>query len=173
MLTSWFGCVAVVAYFAMSWSYRPGEGRSKKPEPINGNGLRAVMLVHPDCPCTEASLNVYRNAVLSSGRPIETLIVIPGSRRTSRNIALAHNIPNAKVEFSSPEAIQRKFGISTSGHLLVWSGKKLVFSGGVTDARGEDVQAAAYRELVAALESRAARETPVFGCVAFGREAAR
>jgi hypothetical protein len=107
-------------------------------------------------------------------RPLKTLIVIPGPERESRNISLARKIPNTRLEFLREQDIFAKFGISTSGHLLVWKDEKLVFSGGVTDARGEDVQADAFRELGAVLTSaKASSETPVFGCPAFNRKVSK
>lgn len=164
----------MVAYFAMSWSYQPGEHRSGVATPPKGEDLRAVMLVHPDCPCTEASLNLYLNAVNKTKSPLKTLIVIPGPSRSSRNITLARTIPNSQLKFLSAEDISKQYGISTSGHLLVWNGQKLVFSGGVTDARGEEVAAGAFDELTAVLGStKAAGETPVFGCPAYNHEVVR
>jgi hypothetical protein len=171
ILTFWIGALSLAGYYALAWAYKPGMGRTGVPKPPEGNGLHAVILVHPDCPCTEATLKLFSQAVRVSGRSVPTIAMIPGSTRETNNVSLARSIPNSRVEFASPEKIYGQFKISTSGHVLVWSGHNLVFSGGVTDGRGEDVMAGSYRVLAEALKSRRpSQETPVFGCAAFDKE---
>jgi hypothetical protein len=132
-----------------------------------------LMIGHPQCPCTRASLSEL--AKIMSGRQAKVRAYVlflkprdfPDVWTKSDLWNTAAGIPGVTVlrDFEGQEA--SKFNVSTSGHTLLYDGNgNLIFSGGITAARGHagDNQGA---DLVLASIDRGnggSTSTPVFGC---------
>lgn len=75
-------------------------------------------------------------------------------------------IPGVRVDLDHGDVEATRFGVATSGQVLLYDGRgRLSFSGGVTGARGHAGDNACRDALTRALEGAAdVRDAPVFGC---------
>jgi hypothetical protein len=132
-----------------------------------------VMIAHPQCPCTRASLSEL--AKIMSGRQSKLRAYVlflrprdfPEAWTKSDLWNTAGGIPGVTVlrDFEGGEAL--KFNVSTSGHTLLYDGNgKLAFSGGITGARGHAGDNRSADLIVYSIEhsGAAGQIAPVFGC---------
>lgn len=138
--------------------------------------LTVVMLAHPQCPCTRASIGELAIAAAQAAGRLDIYVVFlesPAFELESDLWRSALAIPNTKVIADPDGAEIRNFGVKASGHTLAYDAEgRLVFSGGVVSARGH---AGANRGREAIVElARNGRSsvvtTPVFGCALQSRE---
>lgn len=135
-----------------------------------------VMLVHPHCPCTRASLGEL--AVLmtqSQGRLSAYVLFLKPEGFTDdwEKTDLwrsAEGIPGVKpiVDYDGVEA--SRFNATTSGQTFLFAAEgNLLFSGGITITRGHAGDNAGRSAIVSLLNTRVVEqtETPVFGCPLF------
>jgi hypothetical protein len=132
-----------------------------------------LLFAHPHCPCTRATLEQLNSLIARSPRrtPLRVLFERPegcpeGWERTAiwRQVG---EIPGAELSVDPEGKEARRFGVTTSGHVLLYdSAGRRLYSGGITSARGQAGENAASAALGRALrDGRAAgREFPVFGC---------
>src|SRR6185436_7528809 len=94
-------------------------------------GMTAIMFVHPDCPCTRASLGELEGAV--RGTHARILVVLRSADDdVARRIA---RIPGAVALVDRGDAA--RFGAATSGYTVVYDAAgALRFAGGITESRG-------------------------------------
>ena len=132
-----------------------------------------IMFAHPQCPCSRASLGeLARLMVRVQGRvaPI-VLFYRPadaefGWERTDLWDSAAM-IPGVQVATDVEGIEAERFGVAVSGHVLLYDTRgRLVFSGGITPARGhagDNAGSAAIASLLNTGHLQTAR-TPTFGC---------
>jgi hypothetical protein len=147
------------------------------------SGLRAdpsrfnlIMLAHPRCPCTRASLaELDRLMARCRGRVAAHVLFLrpshapAGWERTGLWRAAAA-IPGARV-LADPGGVEAgRYGAMTSGHVLLYDRSGgLLFSGGITGARGHEGENAGSRAVVGLVLGREGRSgADVFGCPLFG-----
>jgi len=123
-----------------------------------------IMFVHPDCPCTRASLTELATIVdAASVKPaIEIVFSEPGS-----SWAVAARIPGAALTLDRDGSETARFGAATSGHVVVYDAAgTLQFAGGITGSRGHAGDNVGRRMVAQAVESPhpIAAEHEVFGC---------
>jgi hypothetical protein len=134
-----------------------------------------VMLAHPRCDCTRASLAELAELLARSGTVPRTYVVFIRPRGVAaewERTALwrtAAGIPGVTVFADEHGTEARRFGVQTSGQMLLYgSDGRLVYSGGVTGGRGRTGDNAGRAALLAALTGRGSDVTaPVFGCSLF------
>lgn len=141
------------------------------------SGPTLVLLAHPRCDCTRASLNEL--AELMARAPVHprafVVFIKPGRvadewERTAL-WTLASRIPGVSVLRDDSGAEASRFGAATSGQTLLYDKSgTLVFSGGVTAARGKEGSSVGTVNILALLGGHAAtaETSPVFGCSLFG-----
>ena len=132
-----------------------------------------VLLLHPHCPCTRATLGELSRVVARTrGRfAIELLFVVPKGKpaRWAHGDLWrsATELPGAHVTLD-PEGLEaRHFGAFTSGQALYYDARgRLRFSGGITPGRGNSGDNAGADAVVAlaTFVEPAFCDTPVFGC---------
>ena len=80
----------------------------------------------------------------------------------------AQAIPGGEIIHSPRGSLEKLFSVHTSGQILLYNPKgQLVFSGGITTARGEQGENAGTIELTKALShlpTQLLAQSPVFGC---------
>jgi hypothetical protein len=177
---------AVVAGIVKVWQYQLTPGATPAPAPsvwpvdssIPAHSGRAllIMVAHPQCTCTRASLNELRRLMvrfraLKNPPEVYLSIIAPagvGADWTDGPVMRnASSIRNLNIVIDPGERFARKFGATTSGHMLLYGADgRLLFSGGITDARAHEGDAAGQEAIVAALYEKtpAVTQTPVFGC---------
>ena len=178
--------VAVVGGEAMLWRYQltPGAQAAAAPRSwpadssLPGHAGRPLLLMvaHPQCACTRASLNELRRLIarFEGLRPRPALylsLVVPEGRGADwidgpvlRN---ASSIPGVSVVLDPGGRFASRLGSTTSGHVFVYGADDaLLFSGGITAARAHEGDSPGQKAIVEALyrKAPAADGSPVFGC---------
>lgn len=132
-----------------------------------------VMLAHPHCPCTRASVGELAELMAVSDGKLVAYVLFSkpadagddwddtGLRRS------AAAIPGVTVLSDADGAEARRFGAETSGHTLLFAPDgRLLFSGGITQSRGHAGDNAGANAIVSLVKNQVPprNETFVFGC---------
>jgi hypothetical protein len=140
------------------------------PDPDRAN---LVLLAHPHCPCTGATLDELERLLARCHERVTTHVLFyrPGtSPQDWEKTALwrrAAALPGAHVQADDDGVQARVFGATTSGHVLLFhSDGRRLFSGGITNARGHAGASLGSVIIRSLLETATAglTETPVYGC---------
>jgi hypothetical protein len=132
-----------------------------------------VMLAHPYCPCTAASVGELGQIMARlEGRVSAYVILVrpKGARGNWEDTNLrrsAEAIPGVKVVFDPDGVEASRFGAETSGQTELFGADGcLLFSGGITASRGHAGDNAGENAIVALLNKQtpARTQTLVFGC---------
>ena len=135
-----------------------------------------VMLAHPHCTCTRASLGELAEALARAPVPPRTYVLFmtpsefEGGWENTDLWRTAAGLPGAIVIRDDDGREARHFGAVTSGQTLLYTEDgRLAFSGGITGARAHPGDNAGRQSLVALLNRAPATrsETNVFGCPLF------
>jgi hypothetical protein len=131
-----------------------------------------VMLVHPHCSCSRASVKELGEIVEKSRRDVQTTVLVyrphemaEGWERTSVYDG-ATRIRRAKVLIDPDGAEARVFGGFTSGQTFLYDDKgRLRFAGGVTSLRGHAGLNRGRADVIRIANDRNGEGShPVFGC---------
>ncbi len=132
-----------------------------------------LVFAHPGCPCTRATLGEidWVLAHVEGGADVHVLLLQPeGGGRAWSDTSLAEiaaTIPTVQVHRDAGGDEASRFGVATSGEVLLYDGGgALRFAGGITGARGHAGANAGRDELLLRLTTAAAEQgaAPVFGC---------
>ena len=132
-----------------------------------------LLFLHPDCPCSKASLGELERLMPFLQNHAETFVVFSTSKGQSKNWEKeklwkkAQSIPNVQVIADGGGEEAKHFGAETSGHAMLYDENGLlVFSGGITPERGHMGDSRGRTAVLSILEKRPAAVplTPVFGC---------
>ena len=137
-----------------------------------------VMLAHPHCPCTAASVGELARIMAHLAGRVEAYVVLVRPKGASdqwEDTELRRNaeaIPGVKVvcDFEGLEA--QRFGAETSGHTQLFGADgRLLFSGGITASRGHAGDNVGAKAIVALVNNQtpAQTRTLVFGCALASR----
>jgi hypothetical protein len=174
--------VLVAGMFAVLWTFESTAGPQGDPEArwpkdaslkLTEEGRTLLMFAHPRCPCTRASMKELEQ-VLAKRPGLESARIIffrpPGAGddwTDSSLVRTARSMTGVDVSFDEGGLLAQKFGVETSGHVLLYDADEtLLFSGGITALRNHE-GANAGREAVSALsqgQPSALKETPIYGC---------
>ena len=132
-----------------------------------------VMLVHPRCPCTRASVAELAQLMAHMQGKVDAYVLFLKPRQSStewgdtdlRRSAAA--IPSVTVLSDVDGVEARRFGAETSGHTLLFDlDGHLLFSGGITEFRGHVGDNTGVRAIESLINGRAPARTAtsVFGC---------
>jgi len=187
----WFGAVAVVwlclaaVGLAVLWQYdnAPGEAANAPASwPSHSHLTPAadtptlVMLAHPQCTCSRASLGELEELLARSDVHPKTYVVFlkpatfgEGWEQTDL-WRTAKRLRDVSVVRDDDGVEARAFGAATSGQTLLYhQNGHLQFSGGITGSRAHEGDNAGRQSLLALLNGgRSARTaTDVYGCPLF------
>jgi hypothetical protein len=142
----------------------------------DAEGPTLVMLAHPRCTCTRASLAELAELLARAERRPKTYVVfikpetMPGDWEQSDLWQTAREIPGVSVVRDDGGIEADRFGAETSGQTFLYdTDGRLLFSGGTTGARGHQGDNVGRATLLALLNhERASRASSfVFGCSLF------
>ena len=171
------GVVGLIHYSNTSG---PDQSEIRIAEPPPENALdqqadyRLIMFAHPQCGCTHASISqLERILARCEGRVATQLYFFcpngrPDEWAQSSLWRQAQAIPTVTTLIDRDGQVARKYGISTSGHMLVFdSQKRQRFSGGITISRSHEGDNAGSDSVIAIIrdEPDFQTEAPVFGCL--------
>ena len=131
-----------------------------------------VMLVHPQCACSRASMKELAQIIEKSPRSLQTYVLVyrphdfaPGWERTEVYRAAA-SLPRARVVIDEDGREAKRFGAFTSGQTFLYdAGGRLRFSGGITSLRGHGGANRGTADVIRLARAPAGKAThPVFGC---------
>src|SRR6185437_9083110 len=137
-----------------------------------------IMVAHPRCPCTRASVAELAQIMAHSLGKVNAFVLFvkpPGAGADWDDTGLrrsATSIPGVTVLTDENGVEAARFGAQTSGHTLVFDRQgTLVFSGGITASRSHIGGNTGEDSVLAALNQQAPdrERTPVFGCSLAGR----
>lgn len=169
------------------WSYESTPGASAsapgswpatsriKPD---ANRATLIMLAHPHCPCTRASIaELSRLMTQARGRVTAYVLFIKPQGFSDEWVqsdlwASAAAIPDVTPVMDDGGTEAALFHAQTSGQTVLYDAAgNLLFRGGITSARGHAGDNAGRTAIVSLLtsEETEARDTPVFGCPLFAR----
>jgi hypothetical protein len=135
-----------------------------------------VMMVHPKCPCTRASLNELGRLITRNPNQVALRIVILRPDSVEKDwektdlVERANDLADAKVLIDEGGKETALFGALTSGQTYLYSKDGvLLFSGGLTESRGHEGDSDGSRAIEAMLRSGGSMEQTqlsahVFGC---------
>jgi hypothetical protein len=180
MIALWLGTLS--GSTALVWRYMSTPGRAAEAPAAWPSGTRIsrtggrftlVMLAHPHCPCTRASIAELRTVMGGAGQGLDAhvLFLEPADRpRSWTRTDLWTNaaaIPGVAVSGDPGGVEAGRFGATTSGQTLLFDPNgSLLFAGGITGARGHEGDSSGRRRLLALLRGASPdrRDSPVFGC---------
>ncbi|MGH9361550.1 MAG: RedB protein, partial [Thermoanaerobaculia bacterium] len=132
-----------------------------------------LMFAHPHCPCTRASVAELARLMPRLGDRLTAYVLVvqpPGTDDEWAATGLgerAAGIPGVTTLADRGGAEAARFGATTSGITLLYDADgRLLFSGGLTSARGHEGPSFGQRRIAALLTTGAAdrQHAPVFGC---------
>jgi hypothetical protein len=138
-----------------------------------------VMLAHPHCPCTRASINELARLMTQAQGRVTAYVLFVKPRGFSDGWVQsdlwesAAAIPGVTPVLDDGGTEAGLFHAETSGQTVLYdSNGNLLFSGGITSARGHAGDNAGRTAIVSLLTSDEAeeRDTPVFGCPLFAKK---
>jgi hypothetical protein len=179
----WLGAAAAGLWVLWRYDNTAGEA-ARAPErwPTKTMLVRAddrptiVMLAHPHCTCTRASLGELAEAIARAKTTPKTYVLFMAPKRFGDGWEqtdlwrTAAKLPGVTIVRDDDGREAQKFGAATSGQTLLYDDRgALVFSGGITGARAHAGDNLGRQSLVALLnrEPPARRGTSVFGCPLF------
>jgi hypothetical protein len=181
--TLWFAA-AVVGLFVV-WSYdnapgMPAKARADWPEQTvlarATDRPTLVLLAHPQCSCTRATLGELTEALARAKSLPKTYVVflkpssMPDGWEKTDLWNTASALPNVTVIADEDGREADRFGAVTSGQTFLYDARgALLFSGGITGSRGHAGDNAGRASIVALLNQAPAvrPSTNVFGCSLF------
>lgn len=173
------------AGLAVLWDYENTPGAAAKPPalwPVESRIQRArdkatlIMMAHPHCPCTRASIGELALLMAHSQGHLTAYVLFlkpAGFSEQWERTDLwqsAARIPGVKVLIDDEGVEARRFHATTSGQANLYDADgRLLFSGGITSARGHSGDNAGRSAVESILNVGEAdrSETFVFGCPLF------
>ncbi|OWK36827.1 hypothetical protein FRUB_09390 [Fimbriiglobus ruber] len=181
LVVVWAVGVGVGFYAWERYDRTPGPGVETAGVPVapvaSAEPFTIELFAHPRCPCTRASLMVLAEVLAAAPGIADVRVVFvrpagtpAGWERTDLWDA-AVCLPGARVSCDAEGEVARRAGAVTSGQVNVYDrGGRVVFSGGITAARGRAGDSPGRREVVRALAGLepTLSSAPVFGCPLIG-----
>ena len=170
-----------MAGLALLWKYAntPGFSGQAPPNWPTATGLKLspaddtlVMFVHPQCPCSQASVGELEKIVARAPNATYYVVVYKpsGTSAAWEHTSLIEStakVPDVQIVIDRDGGELRRFHAGTSGATYLYdSSGKLLFSGGITGSRGhagDNDGATAIVDLLTTGHA-AIDHTPVFGC---------
>jgi hypothetical protein len=185
MLTGAALTIAIVGGMGILWRYSLTPGGAGTPPALwptqsrlarKSGSLTLVMTVHPHCHCTRASIGELEILMAQARGRLDANVIFAKPSGFSDNWTKtslwrsAAAIPGVSAVVDDGREA-RLFGAATSGQTMVYDRKgHLVFSGGITAARGhydDNAGVSAIATLLDRPTSHGGRKTAVYGCALF------
>ncbi len=140
--------------------------------PLDARRPTLLMFLHPLCPCSGASVDELGEILARSGNRVAAHAVI--LRASSKQFEAGPRIdgslsqlPGLTTWDDEGGVLARLFGVRTSGHVVLYDPQgRLLYSGGITPARGHRGENFGRAAVLARLFGEAADRcsAPAFGC---------
>jgi len=182
IVLGWLSVVSAGTVLVWSYNHRPGQPAAapehwpthSKIERKHGDTL--IIVAHPKCPCTRATLEELAKLLTHTQGRVETFILfarpkgVPNDWSETDLWQKATAMPGVTVLNDQDGIEAQRFGAHVSGQALLYDPNgQLVFHGGLTESRGQ-IGDNAGRQAIEDLINRGSSErshTDVFGCPLF------
>ena len=183
VLACWMSAIVLGKVVVLDEASKPGLRRPAVeilPEPERTRSIgrtTLVMFAHPLCPCTPASLTRVGELLAAAPASVEATVFfdipdgVTAAWEHGESERIAESIPRLRVVADPNGDTARRFGVSTSGGVLIFDPEgRRIFQGGLTARRGDPSENAASDAALACLRGRTGEpdDWPVFGCSLFG-----
>ena len=168
-----YGLYEAAVYSSTSGDTIAGPTRWPANSELRRAGDRPTLLLtlHPECPCSRATLEELGRLLAQIASPlhVEILLYLPENRSDWNRTPLvdhARSFPGVVIRQDANGLESQRFGMSVSGHTSLFDQDgQLLFSGGITRARGHAGDSPGRSAIVALLSGRepGTSRTPVFG----------
>lgn len=131
------------------------------------------MFLHPACPCSAATVDEFRNLMKEGEKDSVGTVVfyMPPEKESEWEVLpllqSVKRIRNVTIEYDSSGSQADLFGVTNSGHLLIYDGRGMLqFSGGITGSRGHSGDNHYFQLAKQCVVARRPKYTitPVYGC---------
>ena len=179
----WFAAICFGSVALLRYENRPSEanvalGRwpSQSKLSLNENLPTLILFGHPKCPCTRATLGELSLLIARCSKKVAATVIFTkpadvGDKWVDTDLwRSAEAIPGVTVLRDDSGSEARRFGAVTSGEVMLYARDgRLLFHGGITDARGHSGDNEGRAAIVLLLEGKPCNTTttPVFGCRLF------
>lgn len=177
----WALAIGVGTYVLMAYEHTPGVAASHAPSVfpkgtqlvLASDRATLIMLVHPHCPCTRASIAELAKLLARCPNQLSAYVVflkpesMPQGWEQTDIWESCRAIPGVQMISDTNGEIAERLDAATSGQTFVYSSKgALIFAGGITASRGQVGDNVGSQAIVEKLNGRApALDTAsVFGC---------
>lgn len=181
----WLSMICVGMWFLKEYEINPGVAAAAPVRwPVDTLLERAadnptlVMLAHPHCPCTRASIGELARLMTQARGRVKAYVLFvkppnfsEGWEQTDLLTSTAA-IPGVVVVRDDNGVEATRFHAATSGQTMLYDAQgRLKFRGGITSARGHAGDNEGRTAIVSLLTDgdTGQRETPVFGCPLFAQ----
>jgi hypothetical protein len=136
-----------------------------------------VVLAHPRCPCTKATIQELAEIVARNGSEAQMIVAFftpPDAHGEWTDTASWHSaaaIPGVEIFKDQSGREAQMFNATTSGRTLLYDRDgQLIFDGGITGSRGHAGDNAGRDSIVSLLSGKipASKTTPTYGCTIAG-----
>jgi hypothetical protein len=186
LLPVW-GALVVAGLLALGvHSHQAGEAaktsviaKLQTPNPSGRSLLR--VFIHPKCPCSVATLEMLTHLMQLCPGKLDATIFVNQTRDTSAHwvqtgaLSDLQAMPGVSIIGDEDGQIARKFGVVTSGEVLLFDSEgKILFHGGITPSRGTVGDNPGLQAALARVDGRnrasfAAETAPTFGCALYSQ----
>lgn len=175
----WAGTVAAAYRAVRLFETTPGDAASAPASwprqsviPRAAGEWSLVMLVHPHCSCSRASVQELRAVIEKAPASVRPYVVVYRPSEFKKGweqtdvVASARGLRRARVLIDTDGREAKRFGGFTSGQTFLYDGAgKLRFTGGITSLRGHAGLNRGRADLIDIVNLRGESGThPVFGC---------
>jgi hypothetical protein len=179
LLAAWVVVVVLGILYLGAYAAHPGDEGTPTVRWLAGSRIQRddrrptlLIFLHPGCPCSRASLGELAYIMDRCRDRVSVQAILLGTpfldrwgrSEIERDLA---GLPDVHVYPDRGGAEARRFSVATSGHVLLYDPRgRLVFSGGITAARGhagDNCGRAAVLDRILSEEGGRAG-SPVFGC---------
>jgi hypothetical protein len=138
-----------------------------------------IMLAHPRCPCTRASMAELKKIMTHVQGKLAAYVLFLKPTESGPDWddtslwRTAEGIPGVKVVSDIDGAEAQRFGAKTSGHTLLFSRDgRLLFNGGITELRGHEGDNVGEDAIISIVNKNfgGRDRTSVFGCSLFSEK---
>jgi hypothetical protein len=139
-----------------------------------------LMFLHPQCPCSKASLAELERLALGCQNRVDIHVVVITPDTETENwldtdqVKNAKSIPGVTVDLDKADVEAKRFGVQTSGDALLYDqAGHLLYHGGITGSRGHQGDNAGFDAVFSLIQTSSVAKAgmplkfPAFGCQIF------
>lgn len=173
----WAGILVVGILMLLRHDFTPGQSSGKVPARwptdtalVRRSGLSTlVMAVHPNCPCSRASVEQLERIASQDEHPVQVVALFfdSPSLESSATWKSVSNNPDIQAVVDKRGRLAERFGAMTSGEASLYDTEgQLRFHGGLTPSRGHSGPGRGGEAVLslAAGQNVACLSAPAFGC---------